>query len=300
MVPGSDRRNDRFLLVGVTLVLLAAAVGLAFVGSLARRDAPRPVQADAAFAETAVETPSEPTALESATAVHTSAEAWRAWTAREYATAASLYAAELAASPRNANAAYMLGLAAWKSGDLEAAAGALGRAAELEPNSLRVQLNLSRIHNARGDAEAALRAADRALALDPLDPTALYQRARSLRNLGRVEDAVVVLKDCLGRRPGYGHALNLLGLIHLDRGEVGPAVDAFDSAATLEPEVAFVQRNLGLALERAGRPEEAVVAYRRAAEIDAGRAVVGEPESLPVAVAVAATELEPPVPAESD
>ena len=309
MIPASEHRNDRFLLVGIAVVLVAAMVSVALLGWFQERSAPT-VARDAsppAFEVGAAEPLGDRVDTRSPAPSgipdpQRMADARAAFGAREYATAAALYADELRSNPASAETAYMLGLAAWKSGDLESAIDAMRRTTILEPGSLRALVNLSRIHNARGEATAALEAAERALAIDATDSVALYQRARSLRNLGRVDEALAVLGECLGRNPAYGQALNLVGLIHLERGETALAVDAFDSAAALESEVAFVHRNLGLALERAGRAEEAVLAYRRAAELSSEPPVSSEPAPVPVAVAATAGAVEraPADPVESD
>ena len=57
----------------------------------------------------------------------------------------------------------------------------------------------------------------------------------------------------LTRRKGYRH---------------GEALEALRRAAEIEPEVAFVQNNLGMALELNGQAEEAVEAYRLAVALD--------------------------------
>jgi len=309
MVARRERGNDRWVLVGVTLLVVAGAVGFALVGSLTNREEARAARTEL---EQARESRIEPSTGDSlgvgaidvpipprppTRVADSTSDAWTAWTRGDRATAATLYAADLEAEPANPFVAYMLGLAAWKSGDLDTAVEAMTRAAALAPDSLRARINLSRIHNARGESEAALAAADAALRLDPSDPTALYQRARSLRNLGRVDQAVAVLAECLERRPAYGHALNLLGLIHLERGELERAVDTLASATVLEPTLAFVHRNLAVALARDGRTAEATVTYRRASDLEAGRGTGPDPTAEVVAVAAGVqAPVEPEVP----
>ncbi len=285
MVSGTEQRNDRWLPIVLALLVVAGAVAAILWGSFAKPEVATDARIDPQPAPESRLDPPNPEPIPAVAG--SSVDAWAAWARGDYGTAAALYAAELEAEPTSASAAYMLGLAAWKSGDLDTAVEAMTRAAELDLGSLRAQVNLSRIHNARHDGAAALAAADAALLLDPHDPTALYQRARSLRNLGRVDEAVTVLTECLARQPAYGHALNLLGLIHLERGEVEPALDALASAATLEPSVAFVQRNLGAALALGGRAEEAEVAYRRASDLEAGRVTESVTTPEPVALAAA-------------
>jgi len=134
-------------------------------------------------------------------------------------------------------------------------------------------VNLSRIHNDGDDYEAALDAARTALSVEPGHPEALFLEARSLTNLGRLEDAVTSVEASLAVDPDNAYAQNLLGLIHLRQDHAGAAVDPFTRAAELRSDVAFIQNNLGMALELTGDREGAVVAYRRAVEIDSGHDV---------------------------
>jgi Flp pilus assembly protein TadD len=54
----------------------------------------------------------------------------------------------------------------------------------------------------------------------------------------------------------------------LDRGDVASAVVALERAAALEPEASEIQNHLGLAYAAAGRPGDALLAWRRAVELD--------------------------------
>jgi tetratricopeptide (TPR) repeat protein len=191
-----------------------------------------------------------------------------AYGTRDYHVAAACWKAETASRPERAYGHYMLGLSLWKAGELERAAEALRRSAELNPGSLRTFLNLSRVLNQRGEFEAALAAAESARSLDPEHPQAFYVQARSLRNLGRVEDAVVALEQALAFDAEYGHALNLLGLIRIHQGRFAEAAGSLQLAARYEPELPYIHANLGRALELEGRPGEAVLAFRAALDLD--------------------------------
>jgi len=71
-------------------------------------------------------------------------------------------------------------------------------------------------------------------------------------------------------RAAYAHGLVALEryLVHLDDAALPGAIEAFQSATTLEPERADSWIALGFALDAAGRPENALAALRRAAGLD--------------------------------
>ena len=187
---------------------------------------------------------------------------------REWEIAVAYWQAEADARPDRAYGHYMLGLSHWKAGSLDEAASALRRAGELNGESLKTFVNLSRVLNERGDFEPALQAAEEARRIDAEAPTALYLQARSLHNLGRIDDAVQALEQALAFEPGYGHAWNLLGLIDIHRGRSAEAADSLLRAATAEPGIAYIRSNLGRALELSGRYAEAAESYRAAIELD--------------------------------
>jgi tetratricopeptide (TPR) repeat protein len=191
-----------------------------------------------------------------------------AWHAREFDRAAAYFGAEVAERPDNAWTQYMLGLSAWKSSRLEDAVSALTRSAELNPESIKTPINLSRVQNDIGDYEAALVSAHAALTIDDLDATALFLAGRSLSNLGRVDEALAALEQSVTIDASNGHVHNLIGLIRIQTGDPGQALPALSRAAELEPGVAYIQNNLGMALELTGSAEEALAAYRRANEAE--------------------------------
>jgi tetratricopeptide (TPR) repeat protein len=211
----------------------------------------------------------EPQAFEIDPEVDAWREGNRAYHERDYVRAAAYFAADAEARPDRAYTHYMLGLASWKSGNLDAALEAMERSVGINAGSIRSYINLSRIHNARGEPEKARAAAELALAIDPENATALYQLGRSQYNLGRIDEAAETLALCIGFDQAAAEAHNLLGLVRLQGDENAEALVSFEAAAALKPDVAYIQNNLGLALEQSGRLDEAAIALRRAIEIDA-------------------------------
>ena len=165
---------------------------------------------------------------------------------------------------------YLLGLSLWKSGELEEAVAAMSRAGELDASSIKTFINLSRIENDRGEFDAALQAARTAREIDPEDATALFLEGRSLHNLGEADKAIEAMRHSLEVDPHNGYVWNLLGLTFLMEGDDVAALDALQRAAADTPDIAYIQNNIGMALERNDLAGEAVIAYRRAVELDAG------------------------------
>jgi tetratricopeptide (TPR) repeat protein len=299
MAPKKNPHSDTKLLLAVAGVVVAGAVGVALVAGLTvQRDpsASRAVkdrQASPAIGRTIAESEREqptvqaalldstrldvppapaielvPVAFEIAPDVDPWREGSRAYHQRDYARAAAYFRADAEARPDRAYTHYMLGLALWKSGELDGAFDAMERSATVNDQSIRTFINLSRIQNARGEYEGAQSAAERALGIDAENPTALYQLARSQYNLGRVDEATATLESAIDLDQAAAEAHNLLGLVRLRTGDETDALRSFEVAAALKPEVAYIQNNLGLAFEQSGRFDDAAIALRRAIEID--------------------------------
>lgn len=210
----------------------------------------------------------------------------RAFALREFDLAVAYFQAESERRPERSWPHYMLGLSLWKAGKAEAAEVAMSRATESNPTGIKGWINLSRIRNDLGRYAEGLEAARSALALEADQPQALFLEGRSLANLGRIEEALTSLDASLQRDADNGFVQNLAGLIRLQRGDAAGAVDYLQRAAELSPDVGYVHNNLGMALERSGRIEEAMIAYRQGA--------IGDPRHAKLAANLSRLEAQFP------
>jgi hypothetical protein len=85
---------------------------------------------------------------------------------------------------------------------------------------------------------------------------------------GRLDDAVRLLTEATSRDRRNYRAYLILGAAHIQRREHDDAIDAFEAAREVRPDLAHIHYNLGLAYQKAGRPQEAVAAFRAALEVD--------------------------------
>ena len=92
----------------------------------------------------------------------------------------------------------------------------------------------------------------------------LLHEAVALHRAGRLADAEAKYDVVLARDPHQGDALNLKGLIALDRGRTTQAVELLERAAKAAPSNAPLFFNYGNALGAAGFSERAIAAYQRA------------------------------------
>lgn len=105
---------------------------------------------------------------------------------------------------------------------------------------------------------------DRALTARPDFLEAWFNRGNALRDLGRVDDAVASYDRALGIEPNYLDALNNRGVALLDAGRAAEAIASFDKALAVYPDYAEAANNRGNALMALGRFADAVASFERA------------------------------------
>ena len=98
------------------------------------------------------------------------------------------------------------------------------------------------------------------------------QRGVGLQQAGRLDEAEAAYRDVLKIAPNNFDALNLLGMVNAQRGNMAAAAEFFQNAAKANDKVAAVWTNLGVTLRATGRAREAVDAYDRALNLDANDA----------------------------
>lgn len=198
-------------------------------------------------------------------------DAETAYHAGTYEEATNLFERYVADHPDNVWGMYMLGLSAWKAGDLETADVALADARAMQPEHLKSLVNHTRVLlDLDRDAEAQ-DAVTAALALAPADLGALRLQARLHHRTGRLDEAAASYEDILRHRGDDVWALNNLGLIRIEQERFDEALPPLARAGELA-DAACIHNNLGVALERTGWYAQAAQAYEAALAQDAGHA----------------------------
>lgn len=159
----------------------------------------------------------------------------------------------------------------------------IGQATELMKEATLYGRNLIRIdyHPAMVLAEElAVRKADRYPAAaryemlrdsiqraNPREVFPLVEEAVQLRSEGRLDEAVALLRAFTSSHSGDVEGHLALGNFLFDAGRYAEAGEEFRTASTLAPEIPLANRRLGEALVAAKKPDEAVEALKRAAEL---------------------------------
>ena len=257
--------------VAVLLLLGCAVVGCSKRGESpkAKTDAavPAPSAQPVAFKHVDGEGFAETAAAKVATPA-SFADGEAAYQAKHYSDAAKIFEQYTTRRPENAWGHYMLGLSAWKSGDLTKSENAFEVALRIDPKHVKSYVNLSRVlieQKRFDDAIAKLTLASEADG-DSIEVPRLMARAYTAQN--KIDEAVDAYRRAIVLNERDAWSLNNLGLLFLEQGFTEDAVPYLAKAIEVNPNVPAFHNNLGMALEHMGRFLGATEAYKGALAAD--------------------------------
>ncbi|WP_372400558.1 tetratricopeptide repeat protein (plasmid) [Azospirillum sp. HJ39] len=162
------------------------------------------------------------------------------------------------------------------------------QAVTLRPRLVGTLHLIGSLHHRAGRPEAAIAAFHRVLAADPDHLDARLRLADSLRVAGHWEEAVAVCRDGLARMsepqtpglhtPGHAALLANLGVALQTGGDAAGALEAYREALRIAPDLPEVHNNLARLHKDIGDPDAAIGQLRQA--------MVGQPASLPLRLAL--------------
>lgn len=161
---------------------------------------------------------------------------------------------------------YMLGLSAWKAGELERAAGALEDALGRDPDHVKSLVNLSRVLLELGRPEEARTRIEKAVDLAPTSADALRVAGNVAHEVGETDAALRRYRQALAADAEDAWSANNLGLLLIRQGRYEEALGPLARAVELRPATGVFRNNLGVALERTGHLDLARRQYRKAAD----------------------------------
>jgi Tfp pilus assembly protein PilF len=199
-------------------------------------------------------------------------EAESAFTSRRYSEATEMFASYVARRPGNPWGHYMLGLSAWKSGQLPRARESFERAIELDPSHVKSLLNLSRVLLELKETREASERVLAALQLDSTSADAHRLMGRVQTALGDTDAALASYRTAVVLDAHDVWAMNNMGLLLIELERFEEALRPLARAVQLDSSIAVFRNNFGMALERTGHFVAAAESYRVAVAIDPGYA----------------------------
>ncbi len=102
----------------------------------------------------------------------------------------------------------------------------------------------------------------------PMAPTLHYLTGEALRELGRYADAEGHYRSALRAAPGFNEAASSLAELLMAEERYTEALDLYGALERVEPENAMIHSQIGIALFKTGRTEEALLSFGRALSLD--------------------------------
>ena len=198
------------------------------------------------------------------------ADAEAAYHARKYGDATAMFEHYTAQRPRNAWGHYMLGLSAWKSGDLAKSEQAFEKALSIDPHHVKSLVNSSRVFIELKRYDDATARLTRAAEIDPESVEVHRLLGRTYHTQGKRDEAEDAYRRAIELNELDAWSMNNLGLLFLETQRAGEALPLLAKAVELRHDVPAFQNNLGMALEHTGRFKAAATAYSGALAADPG------------------------------
>lgn len=194
----------------------------------------------------------------------------------------------IAALPNNDDAHRLRGQALQRAGRLDEAAAEYRTAIDLRPTYWRNHNMLGGLHYSSGHYEDALQAFRRVTELQPDNARGFHNVGIVFYHLGDRDRALEYYERAIAVSP-MSQSYSAAGAIYYDQQRYDAAADAFRRAIALSPNDGLLHGNLGDALARLGRRDEARDAYAEAARLDHARLAV-DPNDASVLARVAVHE----------
>ena len=191
-----------------------------------------------------------------------------AYSERRYAEATELFGTYVEQHPDNSWGHYMLGLSAWKAGDLGRAETAFVRSIELDGKNVKSRLNLTRVLLDAGRPRDAREHVTQALAIDTTSGEAYRLLGRVRAAMNQPNEAVAAYRLALALDPADAWSMNNMGLLLVQGTHYEEALGPLSRAVQLDSNVAVFHNNLGIALEHTGHYALATQSYQRALAVD--------------------------------
>jgi tetratricopeptide (TPR) repeat protein len=191
-----------------------------------------------------------------------------AYHARRYGDATAIFDNYVGSRPNNVWGHYMLGLSAWKNGDLPKSERAFEQALSLDGSHMKSLVNESRLFIEQKRFDEAIDRLTRASEVDPESAVVFRLLGRTYHAKGETDEAIEAYRAAIEVNERDAWSMNNLGVLLVESKRADEALPLLAKAVELRQDVAEFRNNLGMALEHTGRFTAAAKAYNDALKTD--------------------------------
>jgi tetratricopeptide (TPR) repeat protein len=227
--------------------------------------------ADAAATAAAAAAPAPPAAPKiSAEGAQQLTQAKQLADAGNHAQAITIYQSYLVKDPKDSpQVYYYLGKSLFATGDDAGATASFKKALELQPAMKGAHFFLGNIGLKEDDATTAVAEYEQELKLSPESDTVLYNLGQAYFKAGDPDKALAALDHAATINATKPEIFMLMGTVYDSKGDKTMADQMYQKVAAIDPRnAAILFFNTGVKSWNENRPKEAVIAYRKATEID--------------------------------
>ncbi|MBI2880658.1 MAG: tetratricopeptide repeat protein [Candidatus Tectomicrobia bacterium] len=177
--------------------------------------------------------------------------------------------------PKNTFARLWMGILQLKQGKLDKAFSEFQEVVRVDPQNADAYYYLGAIYNFRRNRRAAIEFLKKARDAGSDDPDTHFRLAQAFHNADMMENALLEYQRTLDLNPRHTKAMNSMGWIYYNRGEMDRAVELWQGVRKLNPKDREAGFNLAKAFNdlawkhhQAGRREEARKYWRKTLEVD--------------------------------
>lgn len=174
------------------------------------------------------------------------------------------YRLALEMAPGYPEAFHLLGLLAYRIGNLDQAIDLITQAIDEAPSNPLYWFNLGVVSQRAGKKDEAIRSYERALTLNPKYVEAHINLGNVLKDMDRLDEAVAAYRKALSLNPHHADTHNNLGAALKEGRAVEDAIASYREALRLKPTHLEAMNNLGLALMENGAVDEAIALFEQA------------------------------------
>ena len=175
-----------------------------------------------------------------------------------------IYETILKKRPNHFDSLHLLGVITFQERDLKVSESLLVRASTINPRFPAVHSNLGNTLRELGRLDEALKCFEKAIALDPTYAAAYLNRGVIYRVLTRFDLAIECFNKAISLKPNTPEAYYNIGVIYFELKDFKKAVENFKQAISLKPDYANAFYNLGNSQKELKLNDEALQNYAEA------------------------------------
>ena len=190
------------------------------------------------------------------------------WRLRRYPEAIQAFEAAIKQKPKFIHLAYYgKGLALARSGEYPEAITALQQSVQSQPDFVPAWLLLSAVYRESNQLDKALAAIDKAIQLQPNNPNLYSQKHAVLGDLKRYREAAAAINKAIELSPRAVFYFNR-AIVRKDLGDKQGAIDDYNQAIKINPNLADAYYNRGLVRSELGDKQGEIDDYNQAIKIN--------------------------------